>query len=69
MTSLQAEFYSRTQAVGETLAEYSIALIRLHQRIEGAAPTVLERLPLAVIGDGALKHQFVVSVRDEWVRH
>ena len=66
--SLQAEFYARMQSVGETLAEYSRALIRLHQRIEGAAPTVTERQALAVLGDGALKHQFVVGVRKDWVR-
>ena len=69
VTSLYAEFYSRVQSVGETLAEFSRALIRLHQRIEGAAPTVAERQALAFLGDGALKHQFVVGVRDEWVRH
>ena len=69
VTSLYAEFYSRVHSVGETLAEFSRALIRMHQRIEGAAPTVAERQALAVIGDGALKHQFVVGVRDEWVRH
>ena len=46
---LQAEFYARMQSVGETLAEYSRALIRLHQRIEGAAPTVAERQALAVL--------------------
>ena len=68
-TSLYAEFYSRMQSEGETLAEYSRALIRLHQRIEGAAPTMAERQALAVLGDGALKHQFVVGVRDWWVRH
>ena len=64
VTSLQAEFYARMQSV----AEYSRALIRLHQRIKGAAPTVTERQALAVLGDGALKHQFVVGVRKEWVR-
>ena len=69
VTSLYAEFYSRVQSVGETLAEFSRALIRLHQRIESAAPTVAERQALAVLGDGALKHQFVVGVRDECVRH
>ena len=69
VTSLYAEFYSRVQSVGETLAEFSRALIRLHQRIESAAPTVAERQALAILGDGALKHQFVVGVRDEWVRH
>ena len=67
MTSLQAEFYARMQSVGETLDEYNRALIRLFQRIEGAAPTVAERQALAVLGDGALKHQFVVGVREEWV--
>ena len=55
--------------MGETLAEFSRVLIRLHQRIEGAAPTVAERQALTVLGDGALKHQFVVGLRDEWVRH
>ena len=69
VTSLQAKFYSRMQSVGETLAEYSRALIRLHQRIEGAAPTVAERQALAVIGDAVLKHQFVVGVREKCMRH
>ena len=69
VTSLYAEFYSRMQSVGEILAEYSRALIRLHQRIEGVAPTIAERQAMAVLGDGALMHHFVVGVRDEWVRH
>ena len=69
MTSLYAEFYSRMQSEGETLVEYSRGLIRLHQRIESTAPTVAERQALAVLADGALKHQFVIGVRDEWVRH
>ena len=69
VTSLYADFYSQMQSVGETLAEFSSALIRLHQRIEGAAPTVAERHALAFLADAALKHQFVVGVRDEWVRH
>ena len=55
VTSLYAEFYSRMQSVGETHAEFSKAHIRLHQRIESAAPTAAERHALAVIGDGALK--------------
>ena len=62
------DFYSRMQSVGETLAEFSRVLIRLHQRIESAAPTIAERHALAVLADGALKHQFVVGVRAEWVR-
>ena len=62
VTSLQAEIYSRVQSMGETVAEYSRAIIRLHQRIEGAAPTVAERQALAVLGDRALKHQFVVGL-------
>ena len=55
--------------MGETLSELSRTLIRLHQRIEGAAPTVAESQALTVLGDGALKHQFVVGVQGEWVRH
>ena len=47
VTSLYAEFYSRMQSVGEPLAENSRALIRLHQRIEGVAPTVAEPQALA----------------------
>ena len=68
VTSLNAEFYARMQSEGETLAEYSRVLIRLYQCIEGAAPTVTKRQARIVLGDGALKHQFVVGVRDEWVR-
>ena len=69
VTTLSAEFYSRMQSEGETLAEYSRGLIRLQQRIESTAPTVAERQALAVLADGALKHQFVIGVRDKWVRH
>ena len=69
VTSLYADFYSRMQSVGETLAEFSRALIRMHQRIEGAAPTVAEHQALAVLADSDLKHQFVVGVRDECLRH
>ena len=54
---------------GETLAEYNRGPIRLHQRIEGTAPTIAERHAPRVLVDSALKHQFVVGVRDEWVRH
>ena len=53
----------------ETLADCSRALIRLHQRLEGAAPTVAERQAMLFLGDGTLKHHFVDDVRDEWVRH
>ena len=69
VTSLYAAFYSRMQLVGETLAGYSRALVRLHQRIEGAAPTMAERQALAVLGDGAPKHPFVIGVSDGWVRY
>ena len=38
VTSLYTDLYSRMQSVGETLAEFSKALIRLHRRIESASP-------------------------------
>ena len=63
--SLRGEFYARMQSEGETLAKYSRVLIRLYQRIEGAAPTVAQRQALVLLGDDALRHQFVVGVRDE----
>ena len=40
VTSLYGVFYSRMQSEGDTLAEYSRALILLHQRIEGTASTI-----------------------------
>ena len=49
MTSLYAEFYSQVRSVGETLVEFSRALIRLHQRIESAAHAVAERQALTVL--------------------
>ena len=55
--------------MGDTVAEYSRALVRLHQGIEAAAPTVADCQALTVLDDGALNDQFVVGVRDEWVRH
>ena len=45
VTSLYAEFHSRMQSVGATLAEFRRSLIRLHQRIEGAAPRSLSARP------------------------
>ena len=57
------------QSAGEYLAEFSSALIQLHQSIEGAAPTVAERQALAVLCEGALKHPFVGGVRDDRVLH
>ena len=38
VTLLYAEFYSRVQSVDETLAEFTRALIRLHQPIETQHP-------------------------------
>ena len=60
--------YARMESDDETLAEYSRVIIRLYQRIEGAAPTVAKRQALAVFGDSALKHEFAVGVLEEWVR-
>ena len=65
VTSLYAKFYSRVQSEGETVPGYSRALTRLHQRIEGTAPTIAERQALTVLAYGALKHHFVVGIRDE----
>ena len=59
VASLYAEFYSRRmESVGETLAEYSTALIRLHQRLEGTGPKFAERQALVT----ALRSTSLLSV-------
>ena len=71
VTSLYAEFYSRVQSVGETHAEFSRALIEY-----SAASTHRKRSTHGSRAScpgspwrRAVMHQFVVGVRDEWVRH
>ena len=62
--SLTRALYSRTQLSGESLTDYSRVLIRLHDRIEGAAASAQERNALTHLRESTLKEQFVKGVVD-----
>lgn len=62
--SLTRALYSRTQLVGESLADFSRALIRLHDRMEHTAVNAQERDALNQLRESALKEQFCKGVRD-----
>ena len=66
--SLTGTLYSRTQLHGETLADFSRALIRLHDRMENVAVNAQEKDALAQLRESTLKEQFVRGVLDISVR-
>ena len=66
--SLQAGFHARMQLEGESLADYSRVLMRLHDRIEKAAATLAEGHVLTLFRDNVLKEQFAQGVRQQSVR-
>ena len=66
--SLHAAFHERMQLEGESLADYSRVLMRLHNGMEQAAATLAEGRALALLRDNALKEQFVQGVRQQSVR-
>ena len=69
VSSLGTTFHARLQMDGETLADYSRVLMRLHSRMEKAAVTRAEEEALVLLRDNALKEQFVRGVREHSVRH
>ena len=66
--SLQAGFHARMQLEGESLADYSRVLMRLHDRIEKAAARLAEGQALTLLRDNVLKEQFAQGVRQQSVR-
>ena len=66
--SLHAAFHERMQLEGESLADYSRVLMRLHDRMEQAAATLAEGRALALLRDNALKEQFAQGLRQQSVR-
>ena len=68
IASLNAAFHSRYQLEGESLAEYSRVLMRIHDRMEKAAASLVESQALALLRDNALKEQFVRGVREQSIR-
>lgn len=60
--SLKAAFYSRNQAEGENLADFSRALMKLYGKMESIA------FALTSLKEGALKEWFVSGARDPSVK-
>lgn len=67
VTALTGTLYARCQNDGETLAEFSRALMRIHDRIESSAKGP-ELNALQLMRDKALKERFVQGTRDEATR-
>ena len=68
VASLNAAFHARMQSDGESLADYSRALMRLHDRMAKAAASQAEGQALSLLRDNALKEQFARGVRG-FIRH
>ena len=66
--SLMSALYSRSQLHGESLADFSRALIRLFDRMESAAGDRSNREALAKLRETTLKEQFVKGVIDTSLR-
>jgi hypothetical protein len=66
--SLNSAFYGRCQESGETLAEFSRALMSLYGRLELAAEGTKDKGALVQLKENALKEQLVKGVRDTSVK-
>ena len=67
VTGLTGILYARCQHDGETLAEFSRALMRIHDRMESSAKGP-ELNALQLMRDKALKERFVQGAHDEATR-
>ena len=65
---LSALLHSRTQEEGESLADFSRALMRLHSRMEVAAENPEDKDALGRLRDQSLKDRFVRGARERWVQ-
>lgn len=66
--SLSSAFHSRTQQEGESLADFSRALLRLYGKMEAMAPSPEEAEALGSLKDSTLRDQFAKGAREAWVR-
>ena len=66
--SLYKHFHARMQLEGESLAEFSCAIMRLHDRMMKAA-TESQAHGMALMREEELKGQFADGVRDQAVRY
>ena len=68
VSQLSASFHTRTQAEGESLADYSRELMRLYARIEDAGESEDDRKALGRLKDQTLKDRFVRGAREKWAQ-
>ncbi|XP_063962087.1 uncharacterized protein LOC135155782 [Lytechinus pictus] len=66
--SLSQSFYNRRQQEGESLADYSRALMRLYDRMEKAASSTEDKNALKRLKDSSLKERFVCGAKEKWVQ-
>ena len=66
--SLSSQFHNRVQREGESLCDFSRALLRTYTKMEKAAETEAQSQALGQLRDQALADQFVNGARDAWVR-
>ncbi|XP_033117093.1 uncharacterized protein LOC117117025 [Anneissia japonica] len=65
--SLSETLHNRVQQDGESLAEFSLALMRIYGKMEAATSDATERAALTRLRDNTLKERLVRGVREKWV--
>ena len=66
--SLSSQFHNRVQQEGESLRDFSRALLRTYNKMEKAAETEEQAQSLGQLKDKALTDQFVNGAREAWVK-
>lgn len=66
--SLGTAFHNAQQREGESLADFSRKLLRLHSRMVAAADGEADARALEQLKDRALRDQFCQGARESWVR-
>ncbi|XP_071501075.1 modulator of apoptosis 1-like [Diadema antillarum] len=66
--SLSSQFHNRVQRDGESLCDFSRALLRTYGKMEKAAETQAQAQALGQLRDTSLTDQFVNGAREAWVR-
>lgn len=68
LQTLNGCFHTRIQGEGESLTDFSWALMRLYGKMEAAAPSQTKLEALRSLRDSSLKDQFSQGAKEVWVR-
>ena len=66
--TLSCQFYNRVQRDGESLGDFSRALLRIYSKMEKAAMTEDEAKAFSQLKDKTLCEQFVNGAQETWMR-